>query len=137
MKKLISIWFLFFFIAIGNAQENKKSKWSELNQDQLKIALKKSSRTVKIGKILTFSGAGIETIAWGLAWSEQGKAGPNYHNKMVIADYALYAGVITLYTGIPLWIVGSIKKKIITFELVKFNPTGSTSINGIGLKIRF
>jgi hypothetical protein len=39
--------------------------------------------------------------------------------------------------GIPVWIVGATKKKNITLELVKFNPIGSASINGIGLNIRF
>jgi hypothetical protein len=135
MKMLISICFLLFFVVIGNSQENKKSKWSELNQDQLNLALKQSSKTIKIGKILTFSGLGLITIGSGIAWSEQGKASPNYHNKMVIAESTIYAGVITLYTGIPVWIVGATRKKNII--LVKYQSTGSASINGIGLKIRF
>ena len=136
MKKLISICFLLFFVVIGNAQENKKSKWSELNQDQLNLALKHSLKTIKTGKILTFSGLGLAFIGSALAWSHQGGGSHSHDNMVSIEDNALLAGGIIMYIGIPVWIVGATQKKNITLELVKFNPTGSASINGVGLKIR-
>jgi hypothetical protein len=62
VKKLISICFLLLFVVIESAQENKKSKWSKLNQDQLNLALKHSSINIKTGKILTFVGVGAMFI---------------------------------------------------------------------------
>jgi len=46
-------------------------------------------------------------------------------------------GLVSVGLAIPTWIRGSKRKKAIELELVKFNPPGSASINGIGLKIRF
>jgi hypothetical protein len=137
MKKLILICFLLLFVAIANAQENKKSKWSELNQDQLNLALKHSSITSKAGMVLTFAGGGAAIIDFARFFIESGGGGKKTYTKTPELSGFFYAGLITLHTGIPLWIVGSIKKNIITLELVKFNTTGSASINGIGLKIRF
>lgn len=136
MKKLISICFMLFFVVIGNAQENKKSKWSEFNQDQLNLALEHSIKTIKTGKILTFVGLGVASIdmirVFGGGFGK--KSDVQSPNDLSVVGYA---GVITMYIGIPVWIVGATRKKNITLELVKFNPIGSASINGIGLRIRF
>jgi hypothetical protein len=138
MKKLISICFLLFILFTGNAQENNKSKWSDLNQDQLNLALAKSTKTIKAGKILTFSGLGVAFIGTGttliglIILIED----PS-DNTAETGAYIMLAGITTMYIGIPVWIVGSNRKKNITLELVKFNPKGSASINGIGLKMRF
>ena len=129
MKKLISICFLLFFVAIGNAQVNKKSKWSELNQDQLNLALTHSTKTAKTGKILTLSGLCVATI--GIVMALPFSLG-NDDGIIVFG-----AGIISTSIGIPVWIVGGAKKKNITLELAKFNPKGSASINGVGLKIDF
>jgi hypothetical protein len=140
MKKLISICFLFLFVVLGNAQENKKPKWSELNQDQLNLALTKSIGTIRTGEILTITGGsvagigGLIMIAAGAKWLIDGSDNTN----TATTGFGLFiAGGITMYIGIPVWIVGAVRKKNITLELVKFNPRGSASINGIGLKIRF
>jgi hypothetical protein len=142
MKKLIIICFMLFFVVIGNAQENKKSKWSELNQDQLNLALEHSIKTIKTGKILTFVGLGVASIgiAGAMAGGGFGKSeGPSSQVDLFsdIGNAAALIGSITMDIGIPVWIVGATKKKNITLELVKFNPIGSASINGIGLNIRF
>lgn len=140
MKKLISICFLFFFVVIGNAQVNKKPKWNELNQDQLSLALEHSSKNIKTGKILTFSGLGVASFGMvvGMAGVIETWDNPNSHdNTAAVGGIALVAGIITVYVGIPIWIVGATRKKNITLELVKYNPKGSASINGFGLKIRF
>jgi|WetSurSiteA1Bulk_404760.scaffolds.fasta_scaffold43474_1 hypothetical protein len=135
MKKLISIWFLLFFVVTGDAQVNKKTKWSELNQDQLNLALKHSIKTIKTGKILTFVGLGVASIDMALAFA--GGFGKSNGNSSQYTGSLVPAGIITMYVGITVWIVGATKKKNISLELVKFNPTGSASINGAGLKIRF
>jgi len=127
---------MLFFVVIGNGQENKKSKWSELNQDQLQLALEHSKKTIKTGKILTFLGIGLVSIdvarVFGGGFGKKSNvSSPNDVGGIFVA------GVITMYTGIPVWIVGATKKKNITLELAKFNLSGSASINGIGLKIRY
>jgi hypothetical protein len=134
MKKLVSICFLLFFVVTGNAQEIKKSKWSELNQDQLNLALERSIKTIKTGKILTFSGLGFAFIGSMIAWSGQGR---HDDNTTLDGSNAAVAGVIMGYTGITVWIVGASKKKNIQLELAKFKTNGSASINGVGLKVRF
>jgi Flp pilus assembly protein TadB len=134
MKKLISIFFLLFFVYTGNAQENNKSKWSELNQDQLNFALTKSKKTIKTGKIITYSGLGVAVIGTGTALV--GLMALN--STAAVGGVAMVLGLMTtMYIGIPVWIAGAARKKNITLELVKYYPTGSASINGIGLKIRF
>jgi hypothetical protein len=59
MKKLISICFLTFFVFAVNAQINNKTKISELNKNQLSLALEKSLKTINKGEILTFVGLGL------------------------------------------------------------------------------
>jgi hypothetical protein len=137
MKNLITICLLLFLVVTGNAQEKSKSKYSELNQDQLNLALTKSKRTIKIGKILTYSGLGFTSIGWVLPFSDFGKHDDNTDATAAAADFFFTAGLITMSIGIPVWIVGATKKRNITLELVKFYPPGSASINGIGLNIRF
>jgi hypothetical protein len=48
----------------------------------------------------------------------------------------MVGGIIIEVFAIPTWIIGSNQKKEIELEMAKFNPPGSASINGIGLKIR-
>jgi hypothetical protein len=139
MKKLISICLLVLLTVMCNAQEKKKSKFSELNQDQLNIALTKSKKTIITGKILICTGLGVSSTGIIILMVEGLKAlGGEANGQTATAGaYALIAGGITMEIGIPVWIVGATKKKNITLELVKFNPKGSASINGIGLKIMF
>jgi hypothetical protein len=137
MKKLISICFLLFFVYTGNAQENNKSKWSELNQDQLNLALTKSKKTIKTGKIITFSGLGVYCIGYIMAMGPNQSPDPSYDNNSDAGSVIAVIGGIISYAGIIVWAVGATKKYNINLELAKFNPPGSASINGIGLKIRF
>lgn len=139
MKTLISIWLLASLTVMCNGQEENKSKYSELTQDQLNIALTKSKKTIKTGKALTFVGLGVATISLMVLMIEGLKAieGDADENSAETGAYALIAGGVIMYTGIPVWIVGASKKKNIQLELTKFKTNGSASINGIGLKIRF
>jgi hypothetical protein len=140
MKKLISICLLLFLVVCVNAQEKSKSKYSEFNQDQLNLALKQASKSIKTGKILTFVGAaafttGVIIFASGV---EDALNSSSNSSAKLGGGYALFlGGFVSTLIGIPVWIVGASKKNKIELELVKFNPKGSSSINGIGLKIRF
>jgi hypothetical protein len=139
MKKLISICLLVFFVVIGNAQVNYKMNLNELNQDQLNLALAKSLKSIKTGKTLTFIGAGIIIIGGTIELSSVpgGDDPEEVLNKVLGGSLILTCGVVVAAIGIPIWAIGSNRKHKIEIELVKFNPKGSASINGIGLKIRF
>jgi hypothetical protein len=139
MKKLFSFCFLLFFVVTGNAQVNSKPKLNELNQDQLNLALTKSKKTTITGIILTLAGLGVTIIGAGIVVDEATKwPGDNYNRNRDNTGSAMFIiGGTTMCLGIPLWIVGANKKNKIELELVKFNPKGSASINGIGLKVRF
>jgi hypothetical protein len=139
MKRLISICFVLFFVVTGNAQVNNKPKLNELNQDQLNLALTKSKKTKVSGIILTFAGLGVAIIGERIMLDEATKwPGDDYNKTRDNTGLSmLIIGGATMCIGIPCWIVGANKKEKIEIELVKFNPKGSASINGIGLKIRF
>jgi hypothetical protein len=140
MKSLILICLLVFLTVMCNAQENTKPKYSELNQDQLNLALKQARNTTTTGKILTFVGLGVATIGIVTVINEGAKwamdENPN-ENKASTGAYVMIFGGIATWIGIPVWIVGAKKKNKIEVELVKFNSPGAASINGIGLKVRF
>jgi hypothetical protein len=137
MKKLISISFLVLFPFLVNAQINNKTKISELNQDQLKLALQISSDYTWVGKIMI--GIGIGLIIPGSVMVSDGRSkndfGPS--PETVSGLYLLGGGFLFELVGIPTFIIGSNRKTNIKIELHKFNTGGSASINGIGLKIRF
>jgi hypothetical protein len=140
MKKLISICFLLFFVTTGNTQVNTKPQLNELSQDQLNLALTKSKKTIKTGKILIYTGAGVEglgvAIILGSLLADFDKGTLDYNTGK--GGYIIMCcGVGISLIGLPVWIVGASKKHKITLELAKFNPPGSASINGIGLKMRF
>lgn len=140
MKKLILISLLVSLTVMCNAQEINKPKYSELNQDQLNLALKQASKTVKTGKILTWGGLGVVSIGigmWIYAGTKSVVDGSDNTNSATMGTFLFFVGGASFYTGIPVWIVGANKKKKITLELAKFNPPGSSSINGIGIKVRF
>ena len=141
MKRLISICFLVSLTVMCNAQENAKPNYSELYQDQLNLSLKHASKSIKTGKILTFVGAGAFTIGIIIMASSIENSTDEITdttvNSFIAGDLLAFGGLISTVIGIPVWIVGVNKKNKIEVELVKFNPKGSASINGIGLKIRF
>jgi hypothetical protein len=128
-----------FLTVMCNAQEKNKSKYSELNQDQLNLALTKSKKTIKTGKTLTFIGLGVGTTGVLILMIEGFKTieGDASGDTAMAGAYVVIASGLFIYTGVPVWIVGASKKKNIQLELAKFKTPGSASINGIGLKIRF
>jgi hypothetical protein len=119
---------------------NTKPQLNELSQDQLNLALTKSKTIIKTGKTMTFTGVGISclgiAIGLGSLMGDIGKGTLDDNTGLGGAIIMCFGGGISLI-GIPVWIVGASKKHKITLELAKFNPPGSASINGIGLKMRF
>jgi hypothetical protein len=113
MKKLITIYLLLFLVVTGNAQEKSKSKYSELNQDQLSLALKQASKSIKTGKILTFVGAtafttGLIIFANGV---EEAFNSSSNSSSALGGGYALFlGGFVSTVIGIPVWIGGASKK---------------------------
>jgi hypothetical protein len=138
MQWLLSI-FLIFFALNGEAQKKSKVDIHEMDQDQLSLALTRSKKTIKTGKILTFVGMGTAAIGTTMLISGVAKL-PTDDSSGSLTEagaFVMLFGGIALWTGIPVWIVGASKKRNIELELVKFNQKGSESVNGIGLKIRF
>jgi hypothetical protein len=140
MKKLFAFCILIFITAILNAQVNTKPKLNELNQDQLNLALKKSQKTITIGKSLTFGGFGVTFVGMMTAIAAGMKSlddGSDNSGTALTGAYLMLFGSCTFLAGIPVWTVGRDKKKKIELELAKYKTPGTTSINGIGLKIQF
>jgi hypothetical protein len=135
MKWLISV-FLIFVALNGEAQKINKVEIQDMNQDQLNLALTKSKKTIKTGAILTFAGPVVTAIGGLIAIS--GRNGDILNeNRAKPGAFMIIIGGATMVTGITVWIVGASKKHKIELELVKFNPPGLASINGIGLTVRF
>jgi hypothetical protein len=99
MKKLITICLLLFLVVTGNAQEKSKSKYSELNQDQLNLALKHSIKTIKTGKILTFVGLGVASIDIAVVFFAGG-FGKSNSNSSSYTGSLIGVGMLTMYSGI-------------------------------------
>jgi hypothetical protein len=137
MKKIMSIWFILFFTIVGNAQINNKTNLSELNKDQLKLALKKSSENMLFGQIMI--GLGIGLIMPGVVMILDGQRynGIAPGTETVRGLGFLGTGFLFELVSIPTTITSSNRKTNIEIELAKFNMKGSASLNGIGFKIRF
>lgn len=140
MKKLFAICLLLFIAVLCNAQNNNKPKYNELNHDQLNIAFKQASEAVKTGKILTFIGAGAfvtGSIIFSNGLGDLVEGSSTTENKLGGGYALIIVGMASTITGAIVWGHNKKKKDYIELELVKFNPKGSASINGIGIKVRF
>lgn len=140
MKKLFAIWMLIFFTVLVNAQVKNKPQWNEMNKEELNLALKQSLKTIKTGKILTIVGVGSAAVGMAIAANSAFDVitGTDQDvNQVVAGEILFFGGCASFIIGVPVWIVGANKKNKIELELVKFNPPGLASINGIGLRIGF
>jgi hypothetical protein len=147
MKKLTLVLLIVCFAFSVNAQwyynSFNVSNINDLNQDQLNLSLTKANKSIKTGQIMTGVGGGVCIIgaimySSGLnnMASSTTYSGINEGlNKGTAGAYIAGAGGIIASIGIPIWISGFMRKSDIEVTLVKFKPT--SSINGIGLKIRF
>jgi hypothetical protein len=144
MKKLNAICFLVFFTITVHAQINNKTKFNELSQDQLDLALAKSIKTIKMAQIWTAVGIGLVITGSVVLVDDMNNRRSNTAilgglptSETAAGILMVTGGVVTELIAIPVSIKGSKRKKDLEIELVKFNPKGSSSINGIGLKLRF
>jgi hypothetical protein len=128
IKNLISISFLVFFTVQVNAQINNKTNLSELNQDQLKLALKTSLENMLVGQILIGVGIGMVCTGGVLIDNGQNKNDIGPSPETVTGLYLLGGGFLFELIGIPTFIIGSNRKTKIEIELAKFNLKGSASI---------
>lgn len=109
-----------------------------LNQEQLNLALRKANRKISTGQAFTIIGAITGVVGLILAPNQiHHMEEANDFPKMVMEVGLIGCGIGAMSTGIPNWIVGNNNKKKIELELVKIKSSGSASINGIGIKIRF
>ena len=105
---------------------------NELNQDKLNITLEQSKKKVWAGRILTVGGFSAAFIGISMLDREE-----TFTNQYIAGGYMFFFGTVSMVIWISLWIGGAVKRNNIKLEMVKFNPPGSASINGIGLKLRF
>jgi hypothetical protein len=144
MKKIAMLVLLISIAFSASAQWYYKTyqvkSLDDLTQEQLNLSMEKYFHTIKTGKIMTITGAGL--VAGGVALFLTGIF-MSVENDLTLsyitgASGFLIAqgGFIVAGIGAGKWIVGSHRIKEIRVELVKFNGTESI-INGIGLKICF
>jgi hypothetical protein len=137
MKKSMAFFTLLLITISGNAQVNKNPELSELDQDQLNLALTESLHNLKTARIFTLIGTGIGIagtillIEDSINTNNQGTDAPSLGSKLASI------GILTVALALPRWVRHSKRKNEIELELAKFNTYGLASINGIGLKIRF
>jgi hypothetical protein len=136
MKRLISICILVLFAFSLQAQEKKP-----LTQDQLSIDFGKAKAMKTSGIILTIVGY-TTFITGGVLFVTSPVDGEiEWGNGITSKTHDWRGGGIMLTglgltsVGIPLWIVGGIKKRHINNALVRINFTAS--VNGVGLKVKF
>ena len=144
MKRLNAICFLVFFTITIDGQIHNNAKINELTQDQLNLALSKSIKTIKAAQIWTAVGIGLVITGSVVLVDDLNKRNSNTAilgglptSETAAGILMVTGGVVTELIAIPVSIKGSKRKKDLEIELVKFNPKGSSSINGIGLKLRF
>jgi hypothetical protein len=127
---------MIFYISSINAQRG-----SELNQEQLTVALKKAKDLKVTGAFITISGcvldvAGIVLLATSPVNGTT--TGIFYRERETYAwrgGGVLVTGLILSFGGIPPWVIGGVKKMHAENRLA--NLKVSASISGVGLRIRF
>ena len=104
MKKLFSIC-LFVFLALRcNGQEQRKPKYGDLTREQLNLAFKQASTTVKTGKILSFAGLPVFTAGLLLFVSgvNDDLGGDSDNDTKIVGGYVLVlSGLVSTLIGVP------------------------------------
>jgi hypothetical protein len=100
-------------------------------------ALVKDKRMQRIGSVLSvIGGVALVTgnIKYWKIYNDYGNTEPPT-DKVKTYSRVMLGGLGLIAVGIPVWAIGKVNERHFEVALVKFK--GSTSINGIGLKIRF
>lgn len=142
VKRIILICFLLLYLITGNAQIKDEANITVLKLDSLNIALAASVKSVKTARIFTIVGAGVGItgaillIGNSVRRHNQGlESSPT--SDPSLGSYMTSIGIVTVAFALPRWVRHSKHKKDIEIELLKFNPKISSSINGIGFKLKF
>ena len=148
MKKVIYLLLVFGTLLDLTAQ--KQNKLDMLNSDQLNIYKDKAVRLRNKGMILTLTGLGM----WATGWIITSKLGEGISPDkelefgllgnidlilaMAPAFIGTYVGIPTAIAGIPLFVIGGIRKSQAELALKKFDivPKNSMAL-GVGITLRF
>ena len=103
---------------------------NELTEAQCKLALEKATKISGAGTAMTLIGGAVAIIG-GIMYSSglSDMLGGNYsqlgsnYSKAMAGAVALYCGGGVAGIGIPLWIVGAMRKMDIEIALAKFSTT--------------
>jgi hypothetical protein len=137
MKKVILLLFVFSIMLDLTAQ--KQSKLDTLNIDQLNIYKDKAIKLRNAGMIVTFTGVVIIAAGWITSNIMSGIDKPDEYLEDVIPYIlGISVGVPTAIIGIPIWVIGGIKKSKAEVAIMKFDikPENSMAV-GLGITIRF
>jgi hypothetical protein len=137
MKKVILLLFVFSIMLDLTAQ--KQSKLDTLNIDQLNIYKDKAIKLRNAGMIVTFTGVVIIAAGWITSNIMSGIDKPDEYLEDVIPYIlGISVGVPTAIIGIPIWVIGGIKKSKVEVAIMKFDikPENSMAV-GLGITIRF
>jgi hypothetical protein len=138
MKKLMFVLLILYFAFSVNAQwwyhEYNVSSINDLSQDQLNLSLKEINKDIKRALLMTGIGSGICIAGIGILTKPTNSEVVRNYRKVIGSTIAGLGGLLTVEAIINL-IIGESRKHDIKVASVKFKPT--TSINGIGVKIRF
>jgi len=131
MNKIILIWLLAFVALSVNAQSKSSMIYGN--------ALVKDKKMQRTGTVLTVIG-GVALFAGNIMYYKIYDENDNTdlpEDKVKTSRYIMFGGLGLMAAGIPVWAIGVTKERHlkITAELVMFK--GSTSVNGIGLKMIF
>ena len=115
-----------------------------LNIDQLNVRKDEAVKSIKIGKILTFTGIGIIGAGWltSAIWMIAYEGDPEYHEGGFVTLYPFLIGVSigapTAIVGFIVWSTGSYRKSKAEIAIQKFNivPENSMAL-GLGITFRF
>ena len=115
---------------------------NDLNEDQCNLALKKATKSIEVGQIMTFGGAAVFVVGI-LVYQSAIKDVLDSDdldfdqelNKGTAGSLIAAGGGIICTIGVPLWISGNTQKKQIEIALVKFKDT--SYVPSFGLKINF
>jgi len=115
---------------------------SPLNQEQLNRSLVNAKITKGTGALLTATGIVLFTtglVMLGNSPTECDMINQYTYGRCHVTEWKggsqILTGLGLTTIGVPVWVIGAIKKRHIKIELAKYQ--GSASIYGIRLKIRF
>ena len=141
MKKIIILFFV--FVIVLNLQAQKKINLSELDIDQLNLYKEQAIKMRNTGIGLTFGGGAVFITSTLLLtnWIEKHPIfdgdDRNYTAPNIYAILMICGGVSGI-SGIPVWIIGGVRRSNTEIALKKFDikPENSMAF-GLGVTLRF